>query len=458
MVSSNRQKIISLLFSQAIIFLVQMRQQLLRPGAEELTYEIRAIVRKAEELQALGMTIHWENIGDPIQKHRKLEPWMKAIIGELLEEDVSYGYSHSKGLLATRQFLADRNNALGGAQLGVEDITFFNGLGDAIAKIYQYLLPTSRVIGPSPAYSTHSSAEAAHANTHPLTYYLDPENSWFPDLQDLRNKVKYNESIVGVLVINPDNPTGMVYPRHVLVEMVAIAREFNLFLIFDEIYQNIIYNQAQTCLMAEVIGEVPGLSLKGISKEIPWPGARCGWAEYYNRDKDSDFDRFCQTIDNAKMIEVSSTTLPQRALPRLLGDARYPEYLQTINDRIGERSQMLTAFFEDIPYIQFNLTNGAFYNTIIFKPGVLKAGQFMEIADQKVKELVESWVQDPLMPYDQRFVYYLLGAKGVCVVPISAFASDLLGFRVTLLEEDPAERQLIFQKIKDGIKAYCASR
>lgn len=434
-----------------------MRRQLLRSGADELSYEIRGIVKKAEQLQALGQTIHWENIGDPVQKNRKLESWMKAIIAELLEEDITYGYSHSKGLLATRQFLVDRNNALGGAQLKVQDITFFNGLGDAIAKIYQYLLPTSRVIGPSPAYSTHSSAEAAHANTNPLTYFLDPENSWFPDLEDLRNKVKYNESIVGILVINPDNPTGMVYPKHILEEIVAIAREFNLFLVFDEIYLNIIYNEAKTALMSEVIGDVPGLSLKGISKEIPWPGARCGWAEYYNRDKDTDFDRFCHTIDNAKMIEVSSTTLPQRAIPKLMGDERYPGYLQQINNRIGQRSQMLTEFLEDIPYIQFNLTNGAFYNTIIFKAGVLKAGQRLKIDNPQIKTLVEEWVNDATMPFDQRFVYYLLGAKGVCVVPISAFASDLLGFRVTLLEEDETERQLIFQKIKAGIMEYCQS-
>ena len=435
-----------------------MRQKLLREGANELTYEIRGIVKKAEQLQQLGLRIHWENIGDPVQKNRKLEPWMKEIISELLHEDVTYGYSHSKGLLATRQFLADRNNQRGGAQLDVQDITFFNGLGDAIAKIYQYLLPTSRVIGPSPAYSTHSSAEAAHANSYPLTYYLDPENSWFPDLQDLRNKVRYNESIVGMLVINPDNPTGMVYPRNILEEIVTIAREYNLFLVFDEIYLNIIYNNAKTCLISDIIGEVPGLSLKGISKEIPWPGARCGWAEYYNRDKDPDFDRFCQTIDNAKMIEVSSTTLPQRAIPRILGDARYPEYLRSINKKIGKRSRMLVDLLGDIPYIQFNQTNGAFYNTIIFRHGVLQEGQSMEIDHPEVRQMVEEWTNVPGIPLDQRFVYYLLGAKGVCVVPISAFASNLLGFRVTLLEEEEEERQLIFQKIKEGILEYCGSK
>ena len=428
-----------------------MRQKLLREGADELSYEIRGIVRKAEQLQKLGHPIYWENIGDPIQKNRKLPDWIKSIIADLLTDDKTYAYSHSKGLLETREFLAAKTNGLNDTQISVDDITFFNGLGDAIAKIYQYLLPTARVIGPSPTYSTHSSAEAAHANHHPITYKLDPENQWLPDLQDLRNKVTYNPNIVGILVINPDNPTGMVYPRPILEQIVAIATEFNLFLIFDE---NIIYNNAETAPMAKIIGQVPGISLKGISKEVPWPGARCGWAKYYNRNQDAEFNKLCQTIDNAKMIEVSSTTLPQHAIPRIMSDVRYVEFLKETSKSIGERSKKLHAFFAEIPYVNFNLTNGAFYNTIIFKKGVLKPDQALQISDSNTEALLQSWLH-PEMPLDQRFVYYLLAAKQVCVVPISAFCSDLLGFRITLLEENVADQMVIYDRLKAGILEYC---
>ncbi|MEQ8415064.1 MAG: pyridoxal phosphate-dependent aminotransferase [Imperialibacter sp.] len=436
-----------------------MRQKLLREGANELSYEIRGIVRKAEQLEKLGYNILWENIGDPIQKNRKLPDWIKEIISGLLFEDETFGYSHSKGVLQTRQFLAERNNKKGGAQITADDITFFNGLGDAIAKIYQYLIPSARVIGPSPAYSTHSSAEASHANNHPLTYKLDPDNSWYPDLDDLYNKVKYNPNIVGILIINPDNPTGMVYPKPILERMVAIAQEFNLFLVCDEIYMNIIYNNADTCSLAEVIGDVPGMSLKGISKEFPWPGARCGWAEYYNRDKDAEFARLCQTIDNAKMIEVSSTKLPQRAIPRIMSDSRYPDFIKATNKRIGERSAFLSKTFKDNPYITFNETNGAFYNTMIFKPDALKPGQSMPIKDAKVKQLLDSWFEsnNGPMEMDKRFVYYLLAAKQVCLVPISSFCSDLMGFRMTLLEENDEIRDEIFKRIKEGIEEFCGA-
>lgn len=188
----------------------------MREGAKELSYEIRGIVKKAEQLQRnFGKVIYWENIGDPIQKNSQVPAWMREIVVDLFHQNSTYGYCHSKGVLETREFLAAKNNSLGGVQITAEDILFFNGLGDAISKLYQFIVPTSRVIGPSPAYSTHSSAEAAHANHHPLTYRLDPENNWYPDLEDLYMKVKYNPNIVGLLIINPDNPTGMVYsPRN----------------------------------------------------------------------------------------------------------------------------------------------------------------------------------------------------------------------------------------------------
>ncbi len=433
-----------------------MRQQLLSEGANELSYEIREIVKKAEQIKNIGKEIYWENIGDPIQKNHKLPDWIKQIIADLALQNDSYSYCPSKGILETRKFLAQQTNQLGGVQITPEDICFFNGLGDAIAKVYQYIIPTSRVIGPSPAYSTHSSAEAAHASNDPLTYRLDPNNKWYPDLDDLYNKVKYNPNVVGILIINPDNPTGMVYPLETLRRIVEIAKEFKLFLICDEIYINITYNGARAYSLAEVIDDVPGIAMRGISKELPWPGARCGWMEYYNRNKDADFNRFCQALDNAKMIEVCSTKLPQLAIPKILGDPRFKLYREETNHNIGKRSKIIADILHTVPQLTFNETFGAFYNTIIFRDGTLRKGQKLKIEDERINKLVESWV-DQDIPHDKRFVYYLLGAKGVCVVPISSFCSELQGFRVTLLEENEEVLVRTFTAIRDGIVEYLAS-
>lgn len=433
-----------------------MRQPLLSEGAKELSYEIREIVKKAEQLRKLGLSISWENIGDPIQKNHVIPDWIKDIVADLARTNDVYSYCPSKGILATREFLAEQTNALGGVQITPDDICFFNGLGDAISKVYQYITPTSRVIGPSPAYSTHSSAEAAHAGNEPLTYRLDPNNHWYPDLDDLYLKVKYNPNIVGILIINPDNPTGMVYPLETLKRIVEIAREFKLFLVADEIYINITYNGARAYSLAEIIEDVPGISMKGISKELPWPGARCGWMEYYNRERDDDFRRYCAALDNAKMIEVCSTKLPQMAIPRILGDPRFREYRDKTNDRIGRRSRIIADLLRSVPELTFNETFGAFYNTIIFRDGVLRSNQQMNIDNPAIRRLVEEWV-DQTIPLDKRFVYYLLGAKGVCVVPISSFCSELQGFRVTLLEENESFLTQTFTAIRDGIVEYLAS-
>lgn len=433
-----------------------MRQHLLSEGANELNYEIREIVKKAEQIKNLGKEIQWENIGDPIQKNHLIPDWMKQIIADLSMQNDTYSYCPSKGILETRQFLAELTNLRKGTQITPDDICFFNGLGDAIAKVYQYITPTSRIIGPSPAYSTHSSAEAAHASHEPLTYTLDPNNKWYPDLDDLYNKVKYNPNVVGILIINPDNPTGMVYPLETLKRIVAIAKEFNLFLICDEIYINITYNGARAYALSEVIEDVPGIAMKGISKELPWPGARCGWMEYYNRGKDADFNRLCQAIDNAKMIEVCSTKLPQLAIPKILGDSRFKEYREETNRKIGKRSKLISDIFKTVPQLTFNETFGAFYNTIIFREGTLKSNQKIDIQDPKIRALVEAWTAHE-MPNDKRFVYYLLGAKGVCVVPISSFCSELQGFRVTLLEENEESLVKTFTAIRDGIVEYLGS-
>jgi len=435
-----------------------MRQLLLRPGAGELNYEIRGIVKKARMIEELGYPITWENIGDPIQKNNTIPEWMKEIVSSLVQEDQTYGYADSKGMMATRKFLANLTNQKGGVQIGPEDILFFNGLGDGIAKLYQFLIPTARIIGPSPAYSTHSSAEAAHANTRPLTYNLDPDNNWYPDMEDLYNKVKYNDSIVGILIINPDNPTGMVYPREVLDRFVEIAREFNLLLIADEIYQNITYNGYEAISLAEILGDdLPGISLKGISKEFPWPGSRCGWMEFYNQHTSKEFTKLCTTLENAKMIEVCSTTLPQLAIPKIMSHPAYQEYRKTANAAIGTRSRIMEEVLGQVRGIKFNKTKGAFYNTIIFEEGVLDENQFLPIPDARVQKHLDQWLQEKEMPHDKRFVYHLLAAERICVVPVSSFCSELRGFRVTLLEENEDVFRNTFERLARSIHAYLNS-
>src|SRR5216110_2462347 len=114
-----------------------MRQPLLSESAKELSYEIREIVKKAETGKAAGQRIYWENIGDPIQKKHIIPEWIREVISNLAKDNESYSYCPSKGILETRKFLAGQTNQRGGTQISADDICFFNGLGDAIGKVYQ---------------------------------------------------------------------------------------------------------------------------------------------------------------------------------------------------------------------------------------------------------------------------------------------------------------------------------
>ncbi|HPU98415.1 MAG TPA: aminotransferase class I/II-fold pyridoxal phosphate-dependent enzyme, partial [Candidatus Hydrogenedentes bacterium] len=219
-----------------------MRRNIVHEGAGNLRYEIREIVVTARQIRALGQHITWENIGDPIEKGEVPPEWIREILHNLLEQPASYGYCDTAGVISTREFLAESvNRRKGGVQISPDDIIFFNGVGDAVEKVYGFLKREARVLGPSPAYSTHSSAEAAHSGYNHVTYDLDPYNGWLPDVDDIRNKVKYNDSIAGILILSPDNPTGVVWPREILDEIVKIAQEHDLFLIADEIYAHITF-------------------------------------------------------------------------------------------------------------------------------------------------------------------------------------------------------------------------
>jgi alanine-synthesizing transaminase len=433
-----------------------MRTRIIHSGAEELTYEIRNIIRVADKLRELGVPVYLENIGDPVAKGEKIPLWMKEIVAELAREDICYGYCPTQGLFETRKFLVSLNNNNGNCRITPDDIIFFNGLGDAITKTYGFLNRTARVITPSPTYTTHSSSEAAHAGLPPVSYPLNPHNHWFPDIEELRRRVKYNPAVAGILLINPDNPTGAVYPVNLIKEIVEIAKEFDLFIIADEIYQNLVFNGNKTVSLGSVIGDVPGISMKGISKELPWPGSRCGWIEVYNVHRDSEFKSYIQSILNAKMVEVCSTTLPQKALPHILNHPRYQDYLEQRRQRYQRFSQIAYDRLHSIPGVLVNPTNGAFYMSVAFEEGVLNHHQTLPIPNGAVRKLVDEITGDPNIQEDKRFVYYLLAATGICVVPLTSFNTRMQGIRLTLLEPEETRFCRMLDKLKEGIEAYIA--
>jgi aspartate/methionine/tyrosine aminotransferase len=430
-----------------------MRVDIVHPGAGELHYEIRGIVEFAEAMQDTGIEIIWENIGDPIAKGEQVPEWIRELIVKEVKKNESYGYSPTKGLEDARQFLSDQRARQGKAHLDPENIVFFNGLGDAINKLYTWLNPEARVMGPNPAYPTHSAMEAAHGRSSYITYSLNPDNGWLPDMEEVRRKVAQNPQIAGLLIINPDNPTGVVYPQEALKEFVAIAKEYGLFLISDEIYSNLAHTKGDFTPLAELADGVPTVVMRGLSKEIPWPGSRCGWAEFYNVDQDEDFAEYIESIVEAKMAEVCSTTLPQTVFPAIFGDPRYRDHLYERRATYKQRAEKAVRILNDSRHLKVVQPKGAFYLPVTFSRELVERGIDRPAANAKAQKLLDKALANiPEQNFDKRFCYHLLATTGICTVPLTTgFNSSVQGFRITLLEPDPA----VFTRTLEAIKDFC---
>jgi aspartate/methionine/tyrosine aminotransferase len=196
--------------------------------------------------------------------------------------------------------------------------------------------------------------------------------------------------------------------------------------------------------------------MRGISKEFPWPGSRCGWVEFYNTSKDPKFARYAKTIIDAKMLEVCATTLPQKVLPKVMGDPRYYPYLAQRNAKYQEKSQIAYDIFSKIPGITVNKAYGAFYMTVLFNEGVLKQGQSLKPMNKQAGDIIAPLLDTDMQ--DKKFVYHMLASRGICVVPLSTgFNSDLNGFRMTLLEPDMKKFKVIMNDIAAAVKEYIKS-
>jgi len=407
-----------------------MRKNLLHIWHKELSYEIREIVEVAKKIETFWVKIAWENIWDPVVKWEKIPTWMKDIVKTASEKDIVYWYCPTRWLDSAREYIASKN-----PKITKDNILFFNGLWDAISKIYKSLAFDSRVIWPNPAYSTHSSAEAAHAWSAHITYSLNPNNNWNPDLDELENKVKYNPNIVWILVVNPDNPTWAVFSREVLESIVAIAKKYDMFLIFDEIYEKLTYNDEDRVLLSDIIWDVPGISMKWISKDLPWPGSRCGWIEIYNENKDKNFKKYTSSILASKLLEVCSTTLPQFVLPEIYENKNYKISLMERIEKYQIRADLAEKYLWNLEEVTLIKPKWAFYLSIAFNIDNLNKNFVPEIKNDKIIDIVKEAIKSSER-FDKKFCYYMLWKTWICSVPLSWFNSTYEWFRITLLEED----------------------
>ncbi|MDR2951654.1 MAG: aminotransferase class I/II-fold pyridoxal phosphate-dependent enzyme, partial [Treponema sp.] len=193
---------------------------------------------------------------------------------------------------------------------------------------------------------------------------------------------------------------------------------------------------------------------RSISKEVPWPGARCGWAEIYNRKADPRFDAYIKSLLDSKRLEVCSTSMPQLCIPAIMGDPRYGKHLETRAAMFEKRADEMEKAFAGVSGILMKKPSGAFYVSAVFD-NVLNENsdsRSLPVSDESLRDYIRAEIAG-LKP-DKQFVYWLLASTGICVVPLSGFATDLPGFRFTLLEYDDEKRKWIFNTLAEAVRNY----
>ena len=440
-----------------------MRRTVFNANTKRLTYGIREVVQFAAKVKALDpdFTFIGENIGDPVAKGWDVPRFVKRIVTGLVNARGGkvFGYAHSYGRIKTRQWVADYARRYSPrSRLDGDHVLFANGLGGAISIFYRTLKPGTRIIQPCPGYPAHYSTESFAAGAPSIFYRLDPARGWYPDLEHLESQIRRHPEIAGILLINPNNPTGAVYDAPTIEKVIRLAERYRLMLISDEVYFRMVYNNCRYAQATELAGRrVPLVVMRGMSKDVPWPGGRCGWMEFHNTDRDVDFARFFESIKRTLMMEVCATSLPQAALPLIYDHPEFQPWNARYTAELERNSNAVCRILGRTPGLRVGPIQGAFYMMARFEPKALNARQTLPVANAAVRAFIRKTVAQRDMPPDKRFAYYLLAATGICVVPATDFASPYPGFRITTLDRNPARRNRVYRTLSAAVQRYLAS-
>ncbi|WP_306507356.1 pyridoxal phosphate-dependent aminotransferase [Corynebacterium sp.] len=240
----------------------------------DVAYDIRGEVSaEAERMEFDGHNILKLNTGNPaVFGFDAPDVIMRDMIAAL---PTSQGYSTSKGIVSARRAIVTRYELEDFPAFDVDDVYLGNGVSELISMVTQALLNNGdEVLIPAPDYPLWTAATSLAGGT-PVHYLSDEEDDWNPSIEDIRAKV--TEKTKAIVVINPNNPTGAVYSRETLQKIVDVARENNLLILADEIYDRILYDGAQHISIASLAPDLLTITFNGLSKAYRVAGYRAGW-------------------------------------------------------------------------------------------------------------------------------------------------------------------------------------
>jgi alanine-synthesizing transaminase len=240
----------------------------------KIEYAIRDIVIEADKVRKAGKTILPLNIGDPCKFDFFTPPEMIDIVTEAMRKNLN-GYSHSSGIDEALDAIRREATEVKGIK-EIQDIFITTGASEAIEICMTSLVNRGEnILLPSPGYPLYTAIVPKIESVY-NTYYLNEENGWQPDIADIESKI--NKKTRGIVLINPNNPTGSVCSKETLLEVIELAKKYNLFIFADEIYDKLTITEKKNISIASLTDEVPIVTFNGLSKSYLVPGWRIGWA------------------------------------------------------------------------------------------------------------------------------------------------------------------------------------
>ena len=320
-------------------------------------YDIRGpILEEANRMEAMGHRILKLNIGNTAPfGFEAPDAIMMDIIRHL---PVTQGYSDSRGLYSARTAIVQHYQNRGILDLEPNDVYLGNGVSELIPMTLQALCETDdEILVPMPDYPLWT-ASVALSGGKPVHYLCDEENNWYPDLEDIKSKITSRTK--GIVVINPNNPTGSVYPRHILQQIVDVAREHELVVFTDEIYEKIIYDGAEAINLATLTGDdVLCLTFSGLSKAYRVCGYRAGWVAITGPKHEAA--NYIEGITLLASMRLCSNVPAQHAIQTALGGYQSIDALVAPGGRLHEQRDVAYRMLNEIDGISCNQSDGALY-------------------------------------------------------------------------------------------------
>jgi alanine-synthesizing transaminase len=323
---------------------------------DDVCYDIRGpVLREARRLEEEGHKILKLNIGNP-------SPFGFDAPDEIVQDMIhnvpeSQGYSDSRGLYSGRKAVMQYCQKKNIANVEIDDIYLGNGVSEMIVMAMQALLNNGdEILIPAPDYPLWT-ASVSLSGGKPVHYLCDEQSDWYPDVDDLEKKI--TDRTRGIVIINPNNPTGSLYPQDILESIIELARKHELIVFSDEIYDKIVYDDAEHISTASLADDVLFITFNGLSKAYRVAGFRSGWMVISGAKLRAN--DYIEGIELLASMRLCSNVPGQHAIQTALGGYQSINDLVAPGGRLCRQRDLAYDLLTDIPGISCVKPKGAMY-------------------------------------------------------------------------------------------------